>query len=346
MPPDDNFVPFTLAMIGVCIPTYLIVVIVNNPEKVRSIINTIELFFANLISSAIPKINADKIKMKIEEQRSKQQYSQHVGHSQRRPMIRKTATHASFEARLTAEMSLEPLRHASQSLVNGTRRMSQTLLGHHLPGSGRGAGRKWPSAVQSTTQGQQVTEKLPRFSEEDALHDFQNTSSLSPPPPPPPSSPLPTARRRARTSTITFEEPVFNAASRTQKRSSTYVDTLQSEGVISRDMERSSATLSPMSPLSPGTTPPGGFPPQPANGTTDLKNSQPQQGTSAGRREGPGVIRSMYAEQPQQVLPEDGSLEPRSLIRRLTDWYSPLERSARPPLPGRSPSSPSPREQV
>ncbi|RVX65848.1 hypothetical protein B0A52_10305 [Exophiala mesophila] len=324
MPEDDGYLPFALATLGICIPTYLIIVVVNNPEKVRYIVTTVELAIASLFSCAIPKQKVDKLKKKIEHQREKQLDSQ-PGHTQRRPMIRKaaTATHASFEARLSADMALDPIRHASQSIVNGTRRMSQTLS-HHLPTGRGGAGRKFLGHLVHTS------DKMPKVTESDVVPPHQadmNSNSVDTPSTPP----LAAFGRYNRTSTIPIDELTYSNPRRSQTvlSSSTVSNTspsvLYPEGIISRDMERS-ATFSPAShlSLSPGTTPP---PPSPGRRRTQSNDVN----GSATARHGPS--------------PTHLPVVDRSLLRRWTDWYSPLERSTRVSRVN-TPETPSPKEQV
>lgn len=364
MPEDDGYLPFALATLGICIPTYLIIVVVNNPDKVRFLVNSVELLIAYLLSCAIPKQHVEKIKRKIEHQREKQQDSQ-PGHTQRRPFIRKTATHASFEARLSADMALDPIRHASQSIVNGTRRMSQTLS-HHLPGTGRGAGRRFLNLAPKS-------HKMPIVTEADLVPQM-SANSLEPPSTPP----LAAFGRYARTSTIPIDDLTFSSPRRSQTRSSTVTNPntsptdLYPEGIIARDMERSS-TLSPTSLLSPGTTPPPPFggPTQSnqANGSIrshEVTGTRPNleipvpsvaaaaaihvlspspspsdtgQGAISWTTTSP-VAATQHAPSPNHLPVVD-----RSLLRRWTDRYSPLERSARGSRVN-TPETPSPREQV
>jgi hypothetical protein len=204
MPPEDSFLPFALTSVGICVPTYFIILVVNNVEKVKRWLTNMELYFTNIISCAVPD-KAEKMKKNLQQQREKQALQQ--GHSQRRPMIRKAATHASLEPRLTSELTLEPIRHATHSILGATtRRVSQTLS-HHLPGGGRRSHGMPSTPIKLPS--------LPSYSEE------RNDN---------------TPTRQGRSSTVKFEDPIYSPS---------MLRTMELEGTMS-NMEKTS-TLSPIS---------------------------------------------------------------------------------------------------
>lgn len=171
MPPEDSFLPFALTAVGICLPTYLLILVVNNPDKVKTILANTGLFFAKLTSIPAPK-RSKKLKEKILERK-------HPQPEEKRPTIRKAATHASLEARLSLDLHHEPSLRGSHGFIQATRRMSQTI-GNHLPGA---AGRRSsPAAIQHST-------KLPTCSEEEMGE---------------------MARQRQRSSTVKFEEPLYS----------------------------------------------------------------------------------------------------------------------------------------
>lgn len=207
MPPEDSFLPFALTCVGICVPTYLIVLVVNNVDQVKHVLTKVQLFLTNILSCAVPE-KAEKIKVKIQHQQEKR--LQQEGHSLRRPMIRKAATHASLEPRLSAEMSLDPIRHATHSIMGTTRRVSQSLS-HHLPSGGRRSHAVTGAAAITTP-------KLPTLTTQpEELED-------------------PVARRE-RASTVKFEEPLYSPS---------LARTAESEKAIFVDAERST-TLPSMS---------------------------------------------------------------------------------------------------
>ncbi|KEF55006.1 uncharacterized protein A1O9_08658 [Exophiala aquamarina CBS 119918] len=220
MPPEDSFLPFALTSVGICVPTYFIILVVNNVDQLKRWITNTELFFTKIISCAVPD-KAEKMKKNLHRQRERQAL-QH-GHSQRRPMIRKAATHASLEPRLTSELTLEPIRHATHSILGATTRRVSQSLSHHLPGSGYG---HRSHGVPSTPL---HLPTLPSYSEEKAANDVNDDTT----------SPLP-RQERANTA-VTFEEPIYSPS---------MLRTLDMEGTVFRDMEKTST----LSPISRGTT--------------------------------------------------------------------------------------------
>lgn len=315
MPPEDSFLPFALTSVGICVPTYFIILVVNNVDKVKRWITNMELFFTHMISCAVPD-RAEQMKKSLHQQREKQALQ--AGHSQRRPMIRKVATHASLEPRLTTDLALEPIRQATQSILGATsRRVSQTIS-NHLPGSGRRSHGVTAPPVKPSS--------LPTYSEEEKTDK------------------VPEEPRQERSSTIKFEDPVYSPS---------MLRTMEMEGTIYRDMEKTS-TLSPMSPLSRGTT----LVSQPSNGHSGLGSSATmvEEQHQPPRVTPPAPIRTTSStnipaipplQQPQaQAQAQQHQSPPSSpaisFIRRWSDKYSPLQK------PPRTPSSRplSPREDV
>ncbi|KIW93125.1 uncharacterized protein Z519_05730 [Cladophialophora bantiana CBS 173.52] len=129
MPPNDSFLPFAITTVGICIPTYLLIVIVNNPHGVKTLLANIGLFFTRVTSIPAPK-KSEKLREKILESKTSHKEA-------KQPTVHKVATFASLEARLSQDLSHEPSLRGSHGLMQATRRMSQSI-GSHLPG---GAGR-------------------------------------------------------------------------------------------------------------------------------------------------------------------------------------------------------------
>ncbi|EHY60998.1 hypothetical protein HRR83_000753 [Exophiala dermatitidis] len=222
MPPEDSFVPFAATTVGICVPTYLLILGVNNREWLQAMLTGLGLMFTKLTSRAAPK-KSEKLKEKILERR--------LPHpTERRPIIQKAATYASLEGRLSYDLSAETSVRGSQGfLQDTTRRMSQTIS-NHLPGAAR-------RASQAAMQ-EDMSAKLPTYSEDGGQP----------------------GRPRQRSSTIKFEEPLYSptrwrtAESEQDPRTrSTTWQTEASNGMMQRDMDKSTANPSP---ISPGTTPP------------------------------------------------------------------------------------------
>ncbi|KAL2395098.1 hypothetical protein ABEF94_000734, partial [Exophiala dermatitidis] len=222
MPPEDSFVPFAATTVGICVPTYLLILGVNNREWLQAMLTGLGLMFTKLTSRAAPK-KSEKLKEKILERR--------LPHpTERRPIIQKAATYASLEGRLSYDLSAETSVRGSQGfLQDTTRRMSQTIS-NHLPGAAR-------RASQAAMQ-EEMSAKLPTYSEDGGQP----------------------GRQRQRSSTIKFEEPLYSptrwrtAESEQDPRTrSTTWQTEASNGMMQRDMEKSTSNPSP---ISPGTTPP------------------------------------------------------------------------------------------
>lgn len=306
MPPEDSFLPFALASVGICFPTYFIILVVNNVDQVKRWLTNVEFFFTHIISCAVPD-KAEKMKKSLQQQREKQALS--AGHSQRRPMIRKVATHASLEPRLTSDLSLEPIRHASHNILGVTTRRVSQSISHHLPGSGRRAHSVVSPPIKLPT--------LPSYSEEK-----------------PDKAP---EARQERSSTIKFEEPVYSPS---------MLRTMEMEGTAFRDMEKTS-TLSPMSPLSRGTTlvsQPSNGQSGPASSITMVEEHQQAPVTPPPMRTTASTITPTLTIPPHSHQQSPTSPPPpnKSLIRRWSEKYSPLQ------SPPRTPQSPrsSPNEEV
>ena len=132
MPPNDSFLPFALTTVGICVPTYLLIVIVNNPDVTRKVLSSIGLFFTKI--TAIPAPNKSKrVRDKILEHQ--------LHHNGAQGQIHKAATFASLEGRLSQDMSHDPSLLGSQGFMQATRRMSQSLTSHLYGSSGKTAGR-------------------------------------------------------------------------------------------------------------------------------------------------------------------------------------------------------------
>ncbi|OCT48370.1 Mg2+ transporter protein CorA-like/Zinc transport protein ZntB [Cladophialophora carrionii] len=128
MPPEDSFLPFALTTVGICVPTYLLILIVNNPETFRKLLTNIGLFFTRITAIPAPK-RSEKLREKILEHK--------MPHLEVQPEMHRSATFASLEARLSQELSQEPSLRGSQGFMQATRRMSQTITNHLHGASGR-----------------------------------------------------------------------------------------------------------------------------------------------------------------------------------------------------------------
>ena len=216
MPTDDSYFPFALTCVGICIPTYLLILIVNNPDNVRAILGNAGLLFTSVSSHAAPKRSA-RLKKKILERKLQQS-------EEKRPTVRETPTHASLEARLSHELIPDISVGGTPGFLQATtRRMSQSIHSH-IPGVGRRATQKAPT---------DDTHGLPTWQED-----------IGEPP----------SRFRKRSSTIKFEEPHY-APTRTRTSDldteSHYgprrAETALSEGTTLQDADRSNTDLSPAS---------------------------------------------------------------------------------------------------
>ncbi|KIW76671.1 hypothetical protein Z517_09115 [Fonsecaea pedrosoi CBS 271.37] len=125
MPPNDSFLPFAMTTLGICIPTYLLIVIVNNPNAVKRILANMGLFFTKLVSIPAPK--------KSEQLREKILESKAIHKEEKEPTMQKVATFASLEARLSMDLGHEPSLRGSHGFSQATRRMSYSI-GSYLPG--------------------------------------------------------------------------------------------------------------------------------------------------------------------------------------------------------------------
>ncbi|KAK5242292.1 hypothetical protein LTR40_012835, partial [Exophiala xenobiotica] len=131
MPTEHDYLPFALTMVGICLPTYVLIVIVNNPDKTQRTLADIGLFFTKLTSRAAPK-KSERLKEKILEHK--------LPHpDEKTPAVHAAATYASLEARLSHDLSAETSIRGSQGfLLANTRRVSQSVF-IHLPGMARRA---------------------------------------------------------------------------------------------------------------------------------------------------------------------------------------------------------------
>ncbi len=292
MPQDDNFLPFAVTALGICVPTYLLILIVNNPDNVKNTLANVGLFFTMITSCAAPE-KSEKLKEKLLIQK-------HTHPDRGKVKIRRAATHASLEARLSRDLTLEPAsphRASHGFLQSTTMRMSQTLS-HHLPGAGRHA-----SQLPIDEPGRFTTSP-------------EEMSDIS--------------MRRERSSTIKFDElPYTPSRWRTvdvdEAKDLQYVSgrwrTGDSDGTTLKDLEKSS-TLN-LSPLSPATTPQ----PARANGSSTPTRFQPgvispvadgaRQRSSSGTVNGSLLRRLSSRLSPMQVLPgtqESGSRSPEETV--------------------------------
>ncbi|EXJ54439.1 hypothetical protein A1O7_09778 [Cladophialophora yegresii CBS 114405] len=128
MPPEDGFLPFALTTVGICVPTYLLILIVNNPETFRKLLTHVGLFFTRIAAIPAPK-RSEKLREKILEHK--------MPHLEVQPEMHKSATFASLEGRLSQDLTHEPSLRGSQGFMQATRRMSQTITNHLQGASGR-----------------------------------------------------------------------------------------------------------------------------------------------------------------------------------------------------------------
>ncbi|EXJ82421.1 hypothetical protein A1O3_06234 [Capronia epimyces CBS 606.96] len=222
MPPEDGFLPFAVTTVGICVPTYFLILVVNNRDGIKMVTTALGLFFTRLASCAAPR-KSEKLKEKILERRLPQT-------TEKRPIIQKTATYASLEARLSHDLSVDTSLRGSQGFLQATtRRMSQTISSH-LPGTVR-------RPPQAATHEEPLA-KLPTYSEEMSE----------------------AAREHPRSSTIKFEEPLYSP---TRGRGADAEEDVQNGPVRWRTEESNRTTLqdlgqseSDSSPASPNTSPP------------------------------------------------------------------------------------------
>ncbi|EXJ81599.1 hypothetical protein A1O1_07663 [Capronia coronata CBS 617.96] len=222
MPPEDSYLPFAVTTVGICIPTYLLILVVNSREGLKMMLTALGLFITRLTSRAAPK-RSERLKEKILKRRV-------APPTERRPIIRKAATFASLETRLSHDLSAETSLQEPQGFLHDTsRRMSQTLSSH-LPGAARRASH---AAMHA-----EATTRLPTYSEE--------MGELN--------------RQRLRSSTIKFEEPLYSPtrwrideAEEHRQDWSTQWRTEESNGTTIHNNYKSSSNASP---VSPSTSPP------------------------------------------------------------------------------------------
>ncbi|OAP54629.1 hypothetical protein AYL99_11077 [Fonsecaea erecta] len=125
MPPNDSYIPFAMTTVGICIPTYLLIVIVNNPNVVRRLLTNAGLFFTKVTSIPAPE-KSEKLREKILE-------SKIARKGEQQQTMQKVATFASLEARLSQDLGQEPSLRGSHGFTQATRRMSHSI-GNYLPG--------------------------------------------------------------------------------------------------------------------------------------------------------------------------------------------------------------------
>lgn len=215
MPVDDSFLPFALTLIGICTPTYLLILVFNYPDKVKAALASIAIFFTKLTSCALPE-KSERMEKRIRDRRMPHP-------NPGRPLARSAATNASLEARLSHELNMESSLRGSEGFLHATtRRMSQSLSSH-LPGAIRHAspGTALPHA------------SIPSFQQE--MDDL--------------------VRERKRSSTVKFEEPLYNPArSRVAESEEDAGEramrwrTKESDGTTLQGLETPHANLSPVSP--------------------------------------------------------------------------------------------------
>lgn len=236
MPPEDGFLPFAVTTAGICLPTYLLILIVNNPEGVKRILNNLGLFFTKITAIPAPK-RSGRLRERILER--KQPHHQGL---RDQPGIHKSATFASLEARLSQDLHNESPLGGSQGLAQATRRMSQSIS-NHLHGSGGRFRSQQP-----------ITAPMPMLPRPSTYRQGEEGARSQPQ----------LADYRSRSSTIKFEEP-FAQSTKFPANGSPLTTTV-------RDLEKSTSNLSNLSPTeTPAgpvvvlTTPnesPGSSPPQ------------------------------------------------------------------------------------
>ncbi|KIW14746.1 hypothetical protein PV08_07530 [Exophiala spinifera] len=171
MPVDDNFLPFAVTVVGICIPTYLLILIVNNPDNSRRLFANIGLALIKLVSFAAPR-RSENLKKKILAKRT-------TSADEKQTSVQGPPVHASLEARLSHDLSSETSVRGSQGfLLANTRRMSRGVL-NYLPGGAR-------HTLQS-----------PATDHSNALDIWPDDVGQTP------------LRHRQRSSTIKFEEPQY-----------------------------------------------------------------------------------------------------------------------------------------
>ena len=121
--------------VGICAPTYLLILIVNNPETTRKLLANVGLFFTKLTAIPAPK-RSNKLRQKILERK--------VPHHNGQPELHKSATFASLEGRLSQDLSHELSLRGSQGFMQTTRRVSQSIASHLHPSGGRHASQPAP----------------------------------------------------------------------------------------------------------------------------------------------------------------------------------------------------------
>jgi hypothetical protein len=301
MPVDDSYLPYALTTVGICVPTYLLILIVNNPDNVTALLTNVGLFLAKLTSCAVPK-RSERLKERILERKDKVQQAE-----QRGPLVQREAPpHASLEARLSHDLSAEASVRGSPGFLQATsRRVSQSIT-EHLPG-GRA---RHDSRVGAAVGGPTVTGHGLATCTENPDQEMAELDA-----------------NRKRSSTIKFDEPLYtpSLATHANKHRATTAadsdedarfgppsrwDTGMSGRTTLQDLDRSSPSASPISP--------GGSPPPTANGMP--MPSPPI--TSLG-----GMSLEAIREQSVNVHPRH-SRGP-SLFRRFSDRFSPTQMSPR-----------------
>ncbi len=124
-----NCDPQALTTVGICAPTYLLILIVNNPETTKKLLANVGLFFTKLTAIPAPQ-RSNKLRQKILERT--------VPH-QNGPELHKSATFASLEGRLSQDLSHDLSLRGSQGFMQATRRVSQSITSHLHPSGGRHA---------------------------------------------------------------------------------------------------------------------------------------------------------------------------------------------------------------
>ncbi len=330
MPVDDSYLPYALTTVGICVPTYILILIVNNPDKVTAVLTSIGLFFTKLTSCAVPKRSA-RLKERILEHKDKV----HQPDPRRGPLSqqREAAPHASLEARLSHDLSAETsiVRAGSPGFLQATtRRMSQSIT-EHLPGArARHDSKAAAAAVGPAGHG------LPAYTYPD--QEMGQVPAAD--------------RNRKRSSTIKFDEPLYTpatvaaaAAAAAKYRTATDSDEDSRFGPPSRwetgmsgkttlDEDQERAPSQSTSPISPGGSPP---PPPPALPTVSTVSTAGVHGVSPITR---GL--SLEAIREHGVNASRYSRTGPSFLRRFSDRFSPTQLSPR----GTDSGSQSPKEPV
>ncbi|KAK4938404.1 hypothetical protein LTR10_021121 [Elasticomyces elasticus] len=237
MPTDHSYFPFAVTCIGICIPTYLLILVVNNPDNVRAIVANAGILFTRVSSCAAPK-RSERLKKKILQQSE-----------EKRPTVRKAPTHASLEARLSHDLTSDMSIRGTQGFLHTTtRRMSQSIHSH-LPGVGRRATQKPTTEVDHglPTWQEEIGEHPSRFRQHSSTIKFEEPHYA------------PTRRRTSELDAESHYGP-------------TRTETALSEGTTLQELDRSNTDPPPTSrSVSPSRQERNGTPTLPPTATVSLR---------------------------------------------------------------------------